>query len=237
MKNNKFLSRLLLMAGALVCTLGLATSCGGGGDDDDDTEAYGEEKPQHAVTLSDYYIGETEVTQALWKAVMGSNPSKFVGDKLPVEQVSWEDCQAFLTELNAMTGQTFRLPTEAEWEYAARGGNKTQGYQFSGSYDLNLVAWCYGNSEETTHNVGTKAGNELGIFDMSGNVEEWCQDWAGDYNGKAQTNPTGPETGSTHVIRGGNWDVSGWYCRVTYRNFDFPSSRYEALGLRLAMSK
>ena len=206
------------------------------GAPDSDTEANDDEKPQHFVTLSDFYIGETEVTQALWKAVMGSNPSDFLGDNLPVERVSWEDCQAFLTKLNGMTGQTFRLPTEAEWEYAARGGKKTQGCQYSGSNDINLVAWYWDNSGTKTHEVGTKTANELGLFDMSGNVYEWCQDWFGDFSSEAQTNPTGPETGSDRVFRGGSWFNTARYCRVSYRCDDSPSVRFNCLGLRLAMS-
>ena len=203
----------------------------------DDTEADDDEMPQHAVTLSDFYIGETEVTQALWKAVMGSNPSHFVGDKLPVEKVSWDDCQAFITKLNAMTGQIFRLSTEAEWEFAARGGNKSQGCQYSGSNDIALVAWYKDNSGNTTHEVGTKTANELGIFDMTGNVYEWCQDRYGDYSSEAQTNPTGPETGSKRVTRGGCWFNSPRWCRVSNRvDHETWASGY-LIGFRLAMSK
>ena len=208
------------------------------GAPDDDTEAWDNERPQHAVTLSDFYIGETEVTQALWKAVMSSNPSSdFVSDKLPVEKVSWEDCQTFLTKLNEMTGQTFRMPTEAEWEYAARGGKKSQGCQYSGSNDINLVAWYENNSENKTHEVGTKTANELGLYDMTGNVWEWCQDWNGDYSSEAQTNPTGPEMGSYRVYRGGGWADGAWYCRVSYRGNSSPSNRCVDLGLRLVMSR
>ncbi len=160
---------------------------------DDDNYAFNWEKPAHEVTLSSYYIGKTEVTQALWKAVMGSNPSRFKGDNLPVEQVSWDDCQKFIRRINAATGKQFRLPTEAEWEYAARGGNQSKGYKYSGSNNLDKVAW-YGEDWETgsTHPVGKKQPNELGLYDMSGNVWEWCADWYGDYSSEAQTNPTGP---------------------------------------------
>ena len=136
------------------------------------TEPFDWEKPTHQVTLSSYYIGETEVTQALWKAVMGSNPSHFKGDNLPVEYVSWDDCQTFIRKLNALTGKRFRLPTEAEWEFAARGGNKSCGYQYSGGDELSEVAWFVGNSGDRTHAVGTKIANELSIYDMSGNVCE-----------------------------------------------------------------
>ena len=204
---------------------------------EDDATVTTLEKPQHEVTLSDFYIAETEVTQALWKAVTGSNPSHFAGDRLPVEKVSWDDCQTFITQLNALTGHTFRLPTEAEWEYAARGGNKSQGYPYSGSTDFKLVAWYSGNSESQTHEVGTKAANELGIFDMSGNVYEWCQDGFGGYSSKAQTDPTGPETGSNRVIRGGCWDNGAWYIRVLLRDKKSHEDSSELIGLRLAMSR
>ena len=143
------------------------------------TEPSDWEKPTHQVTLSSYYIGETEVTQALWKAVMGSNPSWFKGDDLPVEKVSWDDCQTFISKLNALTGKNFRLPTEAEWEFAARGGNQSRHTQFSGSSRIDDVAWYDGNSGDKTHPVKTKQPNELGIYDMTGNVWEWCQDWYG----------------------------------------------------------
>lgn len=166
---------------------------------------------------------------------MGSNPSDQVGDKQPVEQVSWDDCQAFITKLNAMTGQTFRLPTEAEWEYAARGGIKSQGCKYSGSNDVDLVTWYKDNSGEKTHEVGSKTANELGIYDMSGNVSEWCQDWSGYYSSESQNTPAGPETGSTRVLRGGgSGSVSAKYCRVSYRSHREPSFRHGRLGLRLA---
>lgn len=165
------------------------------------------EKPTHQVTLTnDYYIGKTEVTQALWKAVMGNNPSYFKGDNLPVEIVSWYACQKFISKLNSMTGQNFRLPTEAEWEFAARGGNNTKHYPYSGSNNIDDVAWHSGNSGRKTHTVATKQPNELGIYDMSGNVWEWCSDWCGDYSISSQTNPTGPNSGSIRVCRGGGWN-------------------------------
>ena len=195
-------------------------------------------KPIHQVTLTnDYYIGETEVTQELWTAVMGSNPSHFTSsNQLPVEKASWDDCQTFITKLNALTGKTFRLPTEAEWEFAARGGNASQGYTYSGSNNLDEVAWSGGNSSSKTHEVATKAPNELGLYDMSGNVREWCQDWYGDYSSGSQTNPTGPTSGSLRVLRGGSWWNSyGYYCRVANRNSNTPSSRNSSDGLRLAL--
>ncbi len=200
------------------------------------SDAYDNEKPVHQVTLSDYYIGETEVTQELWQAVMGSNPSDFnTSNQLPVELVTWNDCQTFITRLNELTGKQFRLPTEAEWEYAARGGNLSQGYTYSGSNDINAVAWYRDNSDDMTHEVGTKAPNELGIYDMTGNVEEWCQDWYGSYSSDAQTNPTGPSSGSRRVYRGGFCWTPVWGCRVSYRFSCKPSDTYNYIGLRLAL--
>ena len=196
---------------------------------------YSSEKPVHAVTLDDYWIGQTEVTQELWEAVMGSNPSYFKGTNLPVEQVSWDDCQTFISNLNQLTGQTFRLPTEAEWEYAARGGSRSRGYTYSGSDDIDDVAWYYGNSGSTTHNVATKSPNELGLYDMSGNVWEWCQDWYGPYGSSAQTNPTGPVSGSHRVYRGGSWGGNAFSCRVANRNSVSPSYCNDSRGLRLAL--
>ncbi len=196
------------------------------------------EKPAHQVTLTkDYYIGQTEVTQALWQAVMGNNPSEFKGDNLPVENVSWEDCQTFITKLNSLTGSKFRLPTEAEWEYAARGGKKSQGYKYSGSNTIGDVAWYNDNSGDKTHDVGTKAPNELGIYDMSGNVWEWCQDWYSKdyYSSSPLSNPIGPSSGSHRVRRGGGWYYNAWSCRVSNRDDFTPGSRYGGLGLRLVL--
>ena len=199
---------------------------------------YDWEKPTHQVTLTnDYYIGKYEVTQNLWKAVMGKNPSKFKGDNLPVEQVSWNDCQKFISKLNNITGKTFRLPTEAEWEYAARGGKKNRGYQYSGSNNLSDVAWYVGNSWSKTHAVGSKQANELGIYDMSGNVWEWCQDWYGKYSSSSHTNPTGANSGSDRVFRGGGWDISARFCRSSYRYFITPDDHCNFLGLRLVLSE
>lgn len=199
------------------------------------SDAYDWEKPAHSVTLSSYYIGQTEVTQELWEAVMGSNPSNFKGAKRPVEQVSWDDCQEFIRKLNANTGKNFRLPTEAEWEYAARGGNKSQGYKYSGGNNIGDVAWYDDNSGGTTHDVATKRANELGIYDMSGNVWEWCSDWYGDYSSSSQSNPQGPSSGSFRVRRGGSWFNNAGLCRVSYRVRDSADSRYSHLGLRLAL--
>ncbi|MBO4772403.1 MAG: SUMF1/EgtB/PvdO family nonheme iron enzyme, partial [Bacteroidales bacterium] len=169
-------------------------------------DAFDWEKPVHSVTLSDYYIGETEVTQGLWKAVMGNNPSNFAkGDNYPVDSVSWYDVQDFLKKLNAKTGRTFCLPTEAQWEFAARGGNKSQRFKYNGSNNIDDFAWYNGNSNSQTHAVKQKLPNELGIYDMSGNVWEWCQDWYGQYSNVAVTNPQGASSGSSRVLRGGSW--------------------------------
>ena len=208
------------------------------------SDAEGDEKPVHSVTLSDYYIGETEVTQALWYAVMGYKPtsggyqwtsSYGIGDDFPAYYVSWNDCQEFITKLNQLTGMSFRLPTEAEWEFAARGGNNSQGYKYAGSNTVDDVAWYSSNSSSKTHPVGTKSPNELGLYDMSGNVWEWCQDWYGSYGSTAQTDPTGPSSGSYRVFRGGSWDNSARDCRVSCRYGYTPSYRYIGYGLRLAM--
>lgn len=189
----------------------------------DDSEADNDEKPVHRETVGSFSIGKYEVTQKEWKAVMGNNPSQFKGDNLPVEQVSWYDCQEFIRKLNSLTGRNFRLPTEAEWEYAARGGNRSNGYKYSGSNDINNVAWYDGNSGNRTHNAGTKAANELGLHDMSGNVREWTSSkWCSDYSQ--------PRNSSSLVSRGGSWSHIARYCRISCR-FD----RNGALGLRLVL--
>jgi len=208
-------------------------------------DPYDDEKPTHEVTLNSYYIGQTPVTQALWNAVMGkkmfglldNNPSEFKGDNLPVECVSWNDCQEFVTKLNSLTGKCFRLPTEAEWEFAARGGNNSNHTQYSGSNSLDAVAWYCDNSGYNTHPVATKQANELGIYDMSGNVLEWCSDWYGDYSSAAQTDPTGPKSGTLRVFRGGCWYGYAWRCRVSIRSRYAPDCRYCYLGLRLCLSE
>ncbi len=245
------------------------------------SDAIDDEKPAHSVTLSTYYIGETEVTQELWQAVMGSNPSyfkpketnaaqcsydSFVADakrlnakkpgtvkiptrqewdaamvttsgslKCPVEKVSWDDCQEFIRRLNQLTGKKFRLPTEAEWEFAARGGTKSRGYKYSGGNDIGTVAWYYDNADYCTHVVKTKQPNELGIYDMSGNVHEWCQDWWGNYSDGSQTNPKGPSTGSGRVYRGGSREYLAVGCRSSRRFSISPDIRYGDLGLRLVL--
>ena len=199
------------------------------------SDADSDEYPVHSVTLSGYYIGMYEVTQELWEAVMGSNPSWFKGAQNPVERVSWNDCQNFIKKLNSLTGRTFRLPTEAEWEYAARGGNQSRHYKYSGSGNIGNVAWYYDNSGSRTHAVGTKSPNELGIYDMSGNVYEWCSDWYGGYSAGAQTNPQGPSSGSNRVLRGGSWSYSAWNCRVSIRNYYGPDNSDSIIGLRLVL--
>lgn len=201
------------------------------------SDPYSDEKPTHRVTLSSFLIGKYEVTQELWKAVMGNNPSYFKGDNLPVEKVSWDDCQKFISRLNSLTGKRFRLPTEAEWEYAARGGNKSRHYKYSGSDNLDAVAWYDGNSNEKTHPVGIRFSNELGLYDMSGNVWEWCQDRYGDYSSSPQTNPTGPSSGSCRVFRGGSWFGNAGRCRMSIRGDDYPGYRCYDLGFRLVLSE
>ncbi len=203
-------------------------------------DAEDDERPAHQVTLSDYYIGQTEVTQALWTAVMGSNPSEFKGDNRPMEKVNWKDCQTFIEKLNSMLsnelgGKRFALPTEAQWEFAARGGNKSKGYTYSGSNNIDDVAWYSGNSGAKTHPVAQKRPNELGLYDMSGNVWEWCQDWYGNYSSDAQTNPQGPASGSDRVNRGGSWYSSAEECRVSDRFNNAPGGRGRTLGFRLCL--
>ena len=205
------------------------------GSPENESSAIYDENPQHQVTLSDYYIGETPVTQALWKAVMGGNPSWWKGDDLPVEQVSWEDCQEFIKQLNNKTGKTFRLPTEAEWEYAARGGRKSHGSKYAGSDDIDKMATNDGNAGRKTHPVKKKSTNELGLYDMSGNVWEWCQDWKGGYSSSAQTDPVGPPSGTFLVLRGGSWGSRARYCRVANRDYNSPDYSNCNIGFRLVL--
>ena len=204
----------------------------------------GNEIPAHQVTLSSFRIGQTEVTQELWEAVMGSNPSHFYGNNdRPVEWVSWNDCNRFIAKLNELTGMSFRFPTEAEWEFAARGGNKSQGYIYAGSNLIDDVAWYVTNAYEVgetsqaygTHRVASKSANELGLYDMSGNVWEFCQDYYGAYTSDTQTNPTGPSSGTSRVIRGGNWQTAADWCRVAWRGRATPSNSTNWTGLRLAL--
>ena len=208
------------------------------GDDNGDDAS-----PAHQVTLSDYSIGETQVTQELWQAVMGSKPSRIKEDNplLPIDYIRWYECQDFITRLNELTGKTFSMPTEAQWEYAARGGKKSKGYKYSGSNNVDDVAWYGGNSSYVLHPVATKAPNELGIYDMSGNVMEWCQDYMGNYSSEPQTDPTGPTAETNYrIVRGGDFGWDAYFCEVSYR---FGKNIYDAeyvfggTGLRLAMPR
>ena len=195
----------------------------------DENSSYSSEKPAHNETIATFQIGKTEVTQELWQAVMGTNPSNFKGEaNLPVEKVSWTDCNTFITKLNAATGKNFRLPTEAEWEYAARGGNKSQGYTYSGSNTIGDVAWTSENASSKTHPVAQKKANELGIYDMSGNVWEWTSD-------KYSTDYSQPRTSSNRVDRGGSWSSTAPGSRVAIRNNFGESNTGNNLGLRLAL--
>lgn len=205
-----------------------------------DVGAFNFEKPTHEVTLSDYWMGETQVTQALWQVVMGENPSVFEGDpNLPVENVSWRDCKDFIRKLNGLTGKEFRLPTEAQWEFAARGGNlgKDNHYLYAGSNVIDDVAWYDENSNGKTHPVGERDPNELGLYDMTGNVHEWCNDWYGEqyYRESPAIDPTGPSSGTYRVCRGGCWFNSARNGRVSKRDGDEPSCSTGYYGLRLAL--
>lgn len=234
-----------------------------GGTSEQGETCYANELPVHQVTVNDFSIGETEVTQGLWKAVMGEDSSQQLkwdvrhglGDSYPVYRINWTEIQEFITKLNQQTGLTFRLPTEAEWEFAARGGNHSQHYKYSGSDSLEEVAWMWRNSGDRylngtdaeweideveknharKHPVKTKKANELGLYDMSGNVMELCADWYGKYSSEAQVDPKGPPFGTHRVVRGGNWFALERYCRVTFRHFrhlDYPRSE---LGFRLVL--
>lgn len=204
------------------------------------------ELPVHTVSLSDFYIGETEVTQAQWIAVMGrdNNPSYRKGNTLPVERVSWAECQRFVNRLNKYLatelpqGYRFALPSEAQWEYAARGGLKSAGYNYSGGNDLNKLAWYYDNSDERVHDVRVKYANELGLFDMSGNVWEWCQDWFNENfysENQDWKNPLNEQEATYYVLRGGSWNYAAPYNRNSYREYGSMHSRYEDCGFRVAL--
>lgn len=201
-----------------------------------DDSAYMIESPVHRVSVDNYCIGKFEVTQAQWVAAMGSNPSLIQGDNLPVENVTWEQVQDFIILLNEKSGKEYRLPTEAEWEFAAKGGNKSENLKYSGYSVLGACGWYYSNSEATTHEVGSKYPNELGIFDMSGNVREWCNDWFDYYTSYDANNPQGPIYGNMKVNRGGSWTTPAVNCRNTYRHTDFPYEASQDLGFRLAIS-
>jgi Uncharacterized conserved protein len=195
-----------------------------------------DERPQHEVTLSSFNISKYLVTQRQWKLLLGEEPSgKKKCDNLPVEDVSWNDTQKFITALNAATGKNYRLPTEAEWEYAARGGTKSKGYKYSGSNNLVDVAW-FDKGGYSLEPVGTKQPNELGIYDMSGNVWEWCNDWAEEYTASPQRDPKGPSSGDFRVMRGGGWLNEARQCSVTCRSWSSPDSRFgKVQGFRLVL--
>ena len=201
-----------------------------------DSEANNDENPSHQVTLSSYYVGKTAVTQTLWEAVMGNNPSTDKGPFHPVINVSWDNCQEFIRKLNKKTNRTFRLPTEAEWEFAARGGNMSKGFKYAGSNNIKDVAWCDDDAwNPKSHPVAQKQPNELGLYDMSGNVWEWCQDFYGIYNSESQINPTGPNDGRNRIIRGGGLSTKAKYCRVSFRGSHPPLGWRSDLGLRLVL--
>jgi formylglycine-generating enzyme required for sulfatase activity len=207
-----------------------------------------DESPKHQVKIDDFHIGKYEVTQSQWEAVMGTSvrqqrdkadtswPIAGEGKDYPMYYVSWNEVQEFIGRLNKATGKNYRLPTESEWEYAARGGAKSKGYKYSGSNMIEDVAWNDSNSGSQTQEVGLKRPNELGIYDMSGNVWEWCYDWYADYGSSYQTNPVGPSSGSYRVLRGGSWYINAWGCRVSFRYLSAPDSRYLINGFRLALS-
>ena len=204
------------------------------GFDSDETE-HTYETPKHEVTLHDFKIGKYEVTQALWEAVMGDNPSIFRGPDLPVENVSWNDVRHFIKKLNNLTGKRYRLPTEAEWEFAARGGNKSKDYVYIGGDEIDTGAWHLGNSDKYTHAVGSSVANELGIFDMAGNVSEWTQDWFGHYLDKAQKNPKGAKSSDIgKIFRGGHYANLLKYNKSACRFVSNPNFRSPTIGFRLA---
>ncbi len=193
-----------------------------------------DEKPVHTVTVSSFYMDKTEVTQAEYRKVMGKNPSWFSGcDDCPLENVSWYDANEYAKKVGK------RLPTEAEWEYAARGGNKSKGYTYSGSNGIDAVGWYGRNSNSKTHPVTQKQPNELGLYDMSGNVWEWCSDWYSDsyYRSSPKNDPQGPNSGSRRVLRGGSWANFDYDCRVAFRYGSYPDNRYYYGGFRLVLSQ
>lgn len=188
-------------------------------------DGYWMEGPAHQVTLSDYFLGETEVTQELWQAVMGENTSYNQGDlQLPVDNATWNECQTFISKLNQLTGMNFRLPTEAEWEFAAYGGVESLHTMYAGSDVIDEVGWYAENSDVHTHPVASKLPNELGLYDMTGNVWEWCQDWFSNYSAETQSNPTGPDNGTQKVFRGGSYYNEARFCRIYYRGYEYPTT-------------
>ncbi|MEY4926655.1 MAG: hypothetical protein RI894_1091 [Bacteroidota bacterium] len=195
-----------------------------------------DELPAHAVTIDSFFIGKTEVTQKQWRAVMGRNPAGLFFpscDDCPVENVSWDDIQVFLRKLTRKTGKTYRLPTEAEWEFAARGGNKSAHYRYSGSNTIDEVAWSRNSSNQKTNTVASKKPNELGIYDMTGNVWEWCTDYFNRYPPALQTNPNDPNFAPYRVLRGGSWSNKETDCRIPYRNHGETTYRYGDNGFRI----
>lgn len=215
-----------------------------GATNEQSSDASDDEKPTHTVTLDNYMISQTEVTQELWEAVMGQKPTSDslqwksyfgLGNNYPAYYVSWNDCQNFIKKLNTLTDKNFRLPTEAEWEFAARGGNKSRGYKYAGSNTIDDVAWYEENDGYVLHEVRRKSANELGLYDMSGNVAEWCYDWYGSYSSYAETNPIGPSTGSERVCRGGGWGLPAYLSRVSSRGIGEPDFKSDCIGLRLVL--
>ena len=202
-----------------------------------DSNAYVIESPVHQVTVGSFSIGKFEVTQEQWEAAIGSNPSAIVGAQNPVESVTWEDVQSFIEVLNQASGLNYRLPTEAEWEFAAKGGNKSNDYLYSGYSIIGACAWYYSNSNSTTHEIGTKNANELGIFDMTGNVREWCGDWFENYTSSPTDNPQGPFLGKMKINRGGSWTTPYVNCRNSYRHTDYPNESAQDLGFRIVLVK
>ena len=202
-------------------------------------EAQPNEKPAHEVTVGDFWIGQTEVTQELWEAVMDYNPSYTRWPKCPVDKISWKDCQDFVAALSELTGEKFRLPTEAEWEYAARGGKYSKGYKYAGSNNLDDVAWYVGNANETSHPVAEKAPNELGLYDMSGNVYEWCEDKYLMYDGSepqySEKMLKSDRKREFHIERGGCWNYGPTMCSLSYRHAGNYTHMYAYDGMRLAL--
>lgn len=206
------------------------------GASNNDLSAFGDEKPAHHVLIShDYYIGETPVTQDLWNGIMNNNPSHFVAGTNPVETVSWNDCQEFIIRLNDLSGKTFRLPTEAEWEFAARCCRSNSHQTTCKKDELGQSAWYEENADGTTHSVASKKPNELGIYDMLGNVWEWCSDRYGNYQSCAQMDPLGPSSGMFRVFRGGSWAKGAIHCTITSRSGWGESDKDNNIGLRLVM--
>jgi formylglycine-generating enzyme required for sulfatase activity len=213
------------------------------------SDSYDDEKPTHTVTIDSYYIAECEVTQAQWEKIMGRTISEQrdlrgtssslygVGDDYPVYYVNYDDAKEFCTKLSQLTGKTYSLPTEAQWEYAARGGNKSEGYKYSGSSTIGSVSWYSGNAGSTAHPIKQKQPNELGLYDMSGNIYEWCSDWFGSYTSASQTNPTGVSSGTYRVMRGGSWQHAQTSSRVSDRGSYIPSTRGLDAGLRIVCTE